>query len=135
VLGYFIAVEQPPPQKAGGVTMTLAQMAPPPTNVPTAAEVPIEWFESPLGVRTVIRKRTVVFPEAPTMEKWRQPLIDRTEAPDFPQRRVPMRFMPSPALHNSPRGQWQNFSPTAPVGPQYDLIDFKYAPDFKLPAN
>src|SRR5688572_17658915 len=77
VLGYFIAVEQPPPLTPGGVTMPLALIAPRPTSVTPATEVPIEWFESPLAVRTVTRKRAVVFPEAPTTEKWRQPLIDR----------------------------------------------------------
>jgi hypothetical protein len=133
VLGYFIAVEQPPPPTAGTVTMA-AWLTPRVTNVAAPTEVPVDWFESPLGIRRVRLPQPLVMPEAPTTENWRQPLIDRSQAPDFREHK-PMRFIPSPGIHNSPRGQWQNFFPGGPASSGYDLIDFNYRPDFKLQAN
>jgi hypothetical protein len=44
-------------------------------------------------------------------------------------RYVPVRRMNNLFPFNSPTGLMQ------PAAPQYDLIDFNYVPDFKLPAN
>jgi len=125
VLGYFIAAEPSLPQMAGGVTMPLAGTAPPATTVIALPEILLEEFNS---------RAPVVLPERPTLENWRQPLIDRPRPADFIQHK-PTQFIPAPGVYNSPRGQWQNFSPGGPSGPQYDLIDFKYVPDFRLPVN
>ena len=106
VLGYFISSETPS-TTTGPAPMTLAQAAPAsPNGQATTPRQVVEWFDGPTNYRLARPKNL------------------------FSPAQLPTRYIHNPAVP----GEW-GASPAmrSPNVPVYDLIDFKYVPDFQLP--
>ena len=105
VFCYFLTASRLVEPKTGGMTVVYSP-ASQVTNVPAAREINL-FPKKADGVRT----------EEPTVTV-------KTRSRCVPVRRINSLFP-----LNAPGGS------VYPTVPQYDLIDFNYVPDFKLPAN
>jgi len=103
---YFLTAARLVEPKTGGMTVVFSPAAAQATNVPAAREINL-------------------FPKKADGVRMEEPTVTlKTRSRYVPVRRI-NNFFPL----NAPGGSIQ------PTVPQYDLIDFNYVPDFKLPSD